>query len=165
MWRRCHSSLRACEWEVGFPCRDCSVWPSVAGVCCSTHTRSGAPIRASSFAFDHVYGSGSRSIDLYDTVAKGIVESAMRGMNGTIFAYGPVRRLRRVRACRRVSVPRSSSSLADVQRQDLHHEGQRHRAGHHPARHLRRVSVRAHACENESAFLHSLRLVAADRFG
>ena len=43
----------------------------------------GAPL-----AFDAVFGPVCTQADIYDSVASPIVESALGGVNGTIFAYG-----------------------------------------------------------------------------
>lgn len=40
------------------------------------------------FSFDDVYDWNSRQKDLYDKTFKGLVDSVMKGFNGTIFAYG-----------------------------------------------------------------------------
>jgi kinesin family protein 3/17 len=41
-----------------------------------------------SFTFDNVYGDTSEQKTIYDETAAPIVEAAMQGYNGTIFAYG-----------------------------------------------------------------------------
>lgn len=40
------------------------------------------------FTFDKTFGEGVDTQQVYDDVAKGIVSSAVNGLNGTIFAYG-----------------------------------------------------------------------------
>lgn len=40
------------------------------------------------FTFDSVYGWGSKQNDIYDDAVRPLVESVLRGFNGTIFAYG-----------------------------------------------------------------------------
>jgi centromeric protein E len=40
------------------------------------------------FTFDKTFGENNTTKELYDGVAQGIVESVVRGLNGTIFAYG-----------------------------------------------------------------------------
>jgi centromeric protein E len=40
------------------------------------------------FAFDKTFGEDADNIKVYENVAKGIVKSAVAGLNGTIFAYG-----------------------------------------------------------------------------
>lgn len=40
------------------------------------------------FSFDHVFGDSSKQLDVYNQVARPIVEYVMQGYNGTIFAYG-----------------------------------------------------------------------------
>jgi centromeric protein E len=40
------------------------------------------------FTFDKTFGEDADTICVYDSVAKGIVESALSGINGTIVAYG-----------------------------------------------------------------------------
>ena len=42
-----------------------------------------------SFKFDGCFDSGSGQLELYEKTAKPIVESALLGYSGTIFAYGP----------------------------------------------------------------------------
>ncbi|XP_059094614.1 kinesin-like protein KIF3A [Tigriopus californicus] len=40
------------------------------------------------FAFDNVFGPDSTQLDVYNRVARPIVENVIQGYNGTIFAYG-----------------------------------------------------------------------------
>jgi centromeric protein E len=40
------------------------------------------------FTFDKTFGEDTTTRQVYDTVAKGIVDSVVSGLNGTIFAYG-----------------------------------------------------------------------------
>ena len=40
------------------------------------------------FTFDNTFGEETSTIEVYDGVAKNIVESVVNGLNGTIFAYG-----------------------------------------------------------------------------
>ncbi|KAG6438654.1 hypothetical protein O3G_MSEX000119 [Manduca sexta] len=40
------------------------------------------------FTFDKVYDKDTKTSDVYDDIAKPIVEAAAAGFNGTIFAYG-----------------------------------------------------------------------------
>lgn len=40
------------------------------------------------FTFDHVFGPNSKQLDVYNIVARPIVEAVLEGYNGTIFAYG-----------------------------------------------------------------------------
>lgn len=57
-------------------------------------TTTGQPIRTrktkarTMFSFDHAFDENASNVDVYDNVAKGVVESVLTGMNGTIFAYG-----------------------------------------------------------------------------
>lgn len=37
---------------------------------------------------DHIYDENKTTQDLFDEVAKPIVEKSVKGFNGTIFAYG-----------------------------------------------------------------------------
>jgi len=37
---------------------------------------------------DNVFGENSQTIDVYNSLAKYIIDSALQGVNGTIFAYG-----------------------------------------------------------------------------
>jgi kinesin family member 3A len=41
-----------------------------------------------SFTFDYVFGSKSKQVDIYNLVARPIVDAVLEGYNGTIFAYG-----------------------------------------------------------------------------
>uniref|UniRef100_A0A914ZT97 Kinesin motor domain-containing protein n=1 Tax=Parascaris univalens TaxID=6257 RepID=A0A914ZT97_PARUN len=41
-----------------------------------------------SFTFDAVYDVNSKQVDLYDETFRELVDSVLRGFNGTIFAYG-----------------------------------------------------------------------------
>lgn len=54
---------------------------------------SGRPLRKrvknkNHFSFDKVFTEESKTRDVYDSVAKGIVDSVVDGLNGTIIAYG-----------------------------------------------------------------------------
>lgn len=40
------------------------------------------------FSFDHVFNSKSKQGVVYDTAVSSLVEGALQGFNGTIFAYG-----------------------------------------------------------------------------
>ena len=40
------------------------------------------------FTFDKTFGEDAKNADVYDGVAKGIVQSVVSGLNGTMFAYG-----------------------------------------------------------------------------
>ncbi|KAG5674440.1 hypothetical protein PVAND_004411 [Polypedilum vanderplanki] len=40
------------------------------------------------FNFDHIFDEGSSNADVFEVIAKPIVENALNGINGTIFAYG-----------------------------------------------------------------------------
>lgn len=56
-------------------------------------TKEGKPIQDSAqnrnfFTYDKVFGEASSTKEIYDSVAKGIVDSACNGLHGTIFAYG-----------------------------------------------------------------------------
>nr|CCA16650.1 kinesinlike protein putative [Albugo laibachii Nc14] len=46
------------------------------------------PGKHNTFQYDHIFGPDQRTLDIYDHVAHDIVQSAMNGINGTIFAYG-----------------------------------------------------------------------------
>eukprot|EP00605_Chrysophyceae_sp_TOSAG23-4_P001917 GSChrysophyteH1.ASY1.ANO1.2115.1 assembled CDS len=50
-------------------------------------TNSGA-YASHSYVFDHVYDPSSSQKKVYETTARGIVDSALQGYNATIFAYG-----------------------------------------------------------------------------
>ena len=40
------------------------------------------------FSKDHIFDEGRKTEELFNVVAKPIVENAVKGINGTIFAYG-----------------------------------------------------------------------------
>ncbi|KAJ8676006.1 hypothetical protein QAD02_011792 [Eretmocerus hayati] len=42
----------------------------------------------SSFQFDHIFGPENNNSDVFNTVVQPIVDAAVKGFNGTIFAYG-----------------------------------------------------------------------------
>ena len=44
--------------------------------------------QSNSFVFDKIFNEDTSTQQVYDTIAKPIVDSAMNGLNGTIFAYG-----------------------------------------------------------------------------
>lgn len=46
------------------------------------------PLNAARFSFDQICDETKSTRDLYDKVAEPIVQSAVNGFNGTIFAYG-----------------------------------------------------------------------------
>ena len=46
------------------------------------------PYSSHSFAFDHVYEETASQKKVYETTARGVVDSALQGYNATIFAYG-----------------------------------------------------------------------------
>lgn len=48
----------------------------------------GTPISGQAFAFDHVFGTEIGTAAIYDLHTKGVISSALRGFNGTVFAYG-----------------------------------------------------------------------------
>jgi DNA replication protein DnaC len=46
------------------------------------------PYSTHSFTFDHVYDQNCDQKKVYETTAKAVVESSLKGYNATIFAYG-----------------------------------------------------------------------------
>ncbi len=46
------------------------------------------PYSTHSFSFDHVYDQHCDQKKVYETTAKAVVESSLKGYNATIFAYG-----------------------------------------------------------------------------
>ena len=52
------------------------------------YTPAGQPKPNSTQCYDHVFSPDDSTDDLFDSVAKPIVDSALEGVNGTIFAYG-----------------------------------------------------------------------------
>ncbi len=53
-----------------------------------TSSNSGGQYSSHSFVFDHVYDPSSSQKKVYETTARGVVDSALQGYNATIFAYG-----------------------------------------------------------------------------
>ncbi|MCO5557269.1 hypothetical protein L7F22_010830 [Adiantum nelumboides] len=49
---------------------------------------SGAPSTSQAFVFDHVFDTESTTFDIYKATTQDIVASAIKGFNGTVFAYG-----------------------------------------------------------------------------
>ena len=47
-----------------------------------------AGIQGKEYVYDHVFGPKNGTSTVYERVAKPIIEKAMEGFNGTIFAYG-----------------------------------------------------------------------------
>ena len=45
--------------------------------------------RERQFAFDHAFGAQSTQEDVYRATARGLIEGVLRGINSTVFAYGP----------------------------------------------------------------------------
>jgi centromeric protein E len=59
----------------------------------TTHDTAGQPVDSrranrARFTFDKTFSEDATNINVYENVAKGIVESVTTGLNGTIFAYG-----------------------------------------------------------------------------
>lgn len=48
----------------------------------------GGPSIDRKFTFDFVFGLQSKQLDIYNKVARTIVDFVLEGYNGTIFAYG-----------------------------------------------------------------------------
>ena len=46
------------------------------------------PYSTHTFVFDHVYDQSSSQKKVFETTARGVVDSALQGYNATIFAYG-----------------------------------------------------------------------------
>ena len=40
------------------------------------------------FSFDHVFAPDSKQLDIYNLIARPIVDAVLEGYNGTVFAYG-----------------------------------------------------------------------------
>ncbi|MCO5595743.1 hypothetical protein L7F22_049790 [Adiantum nelumboides] len=51
-------------------------------------TASGPPSTSQAFVFDHVFDIESTTFDIYKATTQDIVASAIKGFNGTVFAYG-----------------------------------------------------------------------------
>jgi centromeric protein E len=54
----------------------------------SLHNALGTPISGYSYTFDHVFGYNSKNVDIYEVHTKDVIEAAVNGFNGTVFAYG-----------------------------------------------------------------------------
>ncbi|KAJ8324891.1 hypothetical protein O5D80_006424 [Batrachochytrium dendrobatidis] len=54
----------------------------------STGTSAGISAASTTYTFDHIFGQASITADVYNILASDLVESCMKGINGTIFAYG-----------------------------------------------------------------------------
>ena len=52
------------------------------------HNASVAGIQGKEYVYDHVFGPKNSTFDVYERVAKPLIEKSMEGFNGTIFAYG-----------------------------------------------------------------------------
>ena len=61
---------------------------SSASLTCSAAAAPSAPQTPLRFDCDRLYGSEEPTQRLYDGCVRDIVDSALRGMNGTVFAYG-----------------------------------------------------------------------------
>ncbi|KAG0557463.1 hypothetical protein KC19_11G132500 [Ceratodon purpureus] len=48
----------------------------------------GTVISGHTFAFDTIFGADAKNINIYEEHAKAVVQSAVAGFNGTVFAYG-----------------------------------------------------------------------------
>ena len=46
------------------------------------------PLEGQSYFYDKVFDGQSNTVDVYSHIAKDIVHNVVKGMNGTIFAYG-----------------------------------------------------------------------------
>jgi centromeric protein E len=67
------------------------VLPQYNSVAQTTSTGQPLPERVNGrtfFTFDKTFGEDANNVGVYENVAKGIVESVVTGLNGTIFAYG-----------------------------------------------------------------------------
>ena len=59
------------------------------------------------FTFDKIYDWNCRQVDIFDYTATALIDEVIGGFNGTIFAYGQVRRrLCRRHCCGRAAQPR-----------------------------------------------------------
>ena len=47
-----------------------------------------APLQGKEYVYDHVFGPKNSTLDVYERVAKPLIEKAMEGFNSTVFAYG-----------------------------------------------------------------------------
>ncbi|XP_019174156.1 PREDICTED: kinesin-like protein KIN-7N isoform X1 [Ipomoea nil] len=54
----------------------------------SLHKSLGTPISGVSYAFDHVFDQDCTNASIYELITKDIIHAALKGFNGTVFAYG-----------------------------------------------------------------------------
>ncbi|XP_031481201.1 kinesin-like protein KIN-7L isoform X1 [Nymphaea colorata] len=54
----------------------------------SLHSPLGTPISGVSFAFDHVFDDTCTNLSVYERHTKDVIQAAVKGFNGTVFAYG-----------------------------------------------------------------------------
>ncbi|CAN6450422.1 unnamed protein product [Victoria cruziana] len=54
----------------------------------SLHSPLGTPISGVSFAFDHVFDEACTNLSVYERHTKDVIQAAVKGFNGTVFAYG-----------------------------------------------------------------------------
>jgi centromeric protein E len=54
----------------------------------SSNTTTASTQAATTFTFDNIFAPDAHTDELFDIVAKPIVDAAVQGVNGTIFAYG-----------------------------------------------------------------------------
>nr|GME17685.1 kinesin-like protein KIN-7N isoform X1 [Ipomoea batatas] len=54
----------------------------------SLHKSLGTPISGVSYAFDHVFDQDCTNARIYELITKDIIHAALKGFNGTVFAYG-----------------------------------------------------------------------------
>ena len=56
--------------------------------CRLDHLHQSREAPAKTFTFDTVFGADSTQLDVYNRVARPIVDNVLEGYNGTIFTYG-----------------------------------------------------------------------------
>jgi hypothetical protein len=62
--------------------------PSTASLSLSDPRPESAKDLPKTFTFDSVFGDAATQAQVYNTTARPIVESVLKGYNGTVFAYG-----------------------------------------------------------------------------
>ena len=93
--------------------------------------------RTKTFVFDHAYGADSTQPAVYADLGRPLIDTALKGYNGTIFAYGQTGRCalvaRRPRYARRAPPPLPSPARPPAhQREDVDDDGGAVQPGHHP---------------------------------
>ncbi|KAL7540484.1 hypothetical protein ACHAWF_006694 [Thalassiosira exigua] len=90
---------------------------SAAGVAATGGGGGGAASEGRSYAFDRVYGPSESTSSLYDGSVRSVVEGAVAGYHGSVFAYGQVRSLLRAVSFRALLRRRMSRRSGETPRE------------------------------------------------